>query len=146
MKNLRKSPSPWVSARSYRTCKVDCRLPSAVSLLYGFGSRNAGKRKVGGKIKFGDATCIDDEKESLQTRYIETSSIRCRVSLGLSSEEQKIASRARRASSSRWITSRAYFAANRCTGNELALSSRREYLRGPYTSTTTHTWCIRMKL
>lgn len=30
-------------------------------------------------------------------------------------------------------------------GNELALSSRREYLRGPYTSTATHTRCIRMK-
>jgi hypothetical protein len=43
------------------------------------------------------------------------------------------------------ITSHAYFAGNRRAGNELALSSRREYLRGLYTSTTTRTWCIRMK-
>jgi len=49
------------------------------------------------------------------------------------------------AESSRSITSYAYFATNRCAGNELALSSRREYLRGPYTSTTTRTRCIRMK-
>ena len=38
------------------------------------------------------------------------------------------------------ITSRrAYFAANWRAGNKLVLSSRREYLRGPYT----FRWCVR---
>lgn len=82
-------------------------------------------------------------RESLQTRYVvDTSSIR---SFGLFGREAKDRV-ACATESSRSITSCAYFAANRCTGNELALSSRREYLRGPYTSTTTRTRCIRMKL
>lgn len=134
-------------ARSYRTYKADCRLPSAVSLLYGSDSRNAGKRKVEGKIKLEGATCIDDEK--IVADIVHSAHKRVQYVATFSSDSSGKETKDRVActtESSRSITSCAYFAANRCTGNELALSSRREYLRGPYTSTTTRTRCIRMKL
>ena len=133
-----------MNVHSYRTCKGDCRLPSAVSLLYDFGSRNAGKRKIG-KIKFSSVTCIGDKKTVADIVHNVRKWVQYAATFPSNSGKAKDRV-ACAMESSRSITSCAYFAANRCTGNVLALSSRRDSLRGPYTSTTMRTRCIRMKL
>lgn len=94
------------------------------------------KRKIKERIKFG-GEIRDKERNSFAAFFFFS---REDTSVHFSSRWTF-----RKSGKTRKSTSRAYFAANRRAENELALSSRREYLRGPYTSTTTRTRRIRMK-
>lgn len=127
---LHKSPNPWASGRSCRTCTADFHPPLAGSPLCDSGSRSAAKRR-GRKLNFprirakkrvagkrASVGCVDTD---FSENYIERD------------REAKGSTRAR----SRRL---AYFAANWRPGNKLVLSSRREYLRGPYTSPMRARW------
>lgn len=99
-KNLHKSPSPWARARSCRTCKADCRLPSAVSLLCDFGSRNAGtERKREGKLNSATCTmCVGDKKiladsAAYQRVQRDSSTVCRRVPFGLFGKAEESAPR-----------------------------------------------------
>lgn len=112
MSNLRKSPSPWASARSYRTCKADCRLPLVVSLWYDFDNRSAGKKRRRENLNFVGRRREREnerERENSRAKRVETTTTTVQYAVALTSDFSGKSERARRrgAESSRGRSRRA---------------------------------------